>query len=345
MKNKKIISEFERLIAYIKNVALDKALQDNDKKETNKQRFRLRNFTRVLSILKKFDEKITLKNYQDLEFIDGIGKGTLERVKEILENKKLSEIGDYVDSNIEKKKALKDLESVVGIGKKNALKFYQEGITTVKQLKNMHKKGEIELNDKVLLGLKYYKKYKQNIPREEIDKTYKFLKKILKDVNKENKLTAKNKYCLEICGSYRREKDHSNDVDILLTKFGTKENIDCTPHLTLFVNKLKEKKFLVDDMTDKNIKTKYMGFSKFKDNPIRRVDIRFVPYTSYYSAILYFTGSNTLNQKMRRIAKKLGYKLSEYGLFTIKDDKKIKIKSEKEIFKKLKMDYIEPKFR
>jgi len=208
----------------------------------------------------------------------------------------------------------------------------------------MYKDGKIELNDKVLLGLKYYKKYKQHIPREEIDQTYKFLKKIVNDINKEKKLTAKNKYCLEICGSYRREKEFSNDIDILLTKLGTKENIDCEPHLVLLVNKLKSIKFLVDDMTDKKIKTKYMGFGKFEDNPVRRIDIRFVPYTSYYSAVLYFTGSNILNQKMRRIAKKLGYKLSEYGLFLI-EGKKIKVKSEKDIFKKLNMDYIEPKFR
>ena len=40
-------------------------------------------------------------------------------------------------------------------------------------------------------------------------------------------------------------------------------------------------------MTDKNIETKYMGFSKFKDNPVRRIDIRYVPYSSYHSAIFY----------------------------------------------------------
>ena len=27
-------------------------------------------------------------------------------------------------------------------------------------------------------------------------------------------------------------------------------------------------------MTDKNIKTKYMGFSKLKNKPVRRIDIR-----------------------------------------------------------------------
>ena len=209
----------------------------------------------------------------------------------------------------------------------------------------MYKSGEKELNDKILLGLKYYKKYKQNIPRKEIDEIYKFLKKELDKINKKEKLIKKNKYCLEICGSYRRKQLVSNDIDILITKFGTMEDLKCEKHLLLFVNQLKQNNFLIDDMTDKKIKTKYMGFGKYKENPVRRIDIRFVPYSSYYSALLYFTGSNLLNQKMRRIAKKKGYKLSEYGLFQLKTNKKVIVKSEKDIFKKLDIDYIEPKLR
>ena len=42
--------------------------------------------------LKKYDEEITIDNYKELGEIDGIGKGSLDRVKEILENKKLSEL-------------------------------------------------------------------------------------------------------------------------------------------------------------------------------------------------------------------------------------------------------------
>ena len=29
-------------------------------------------------------------------------------------------------------------------------------------------------------------------------------------------------------------------------------------------------------MTDKNIVTKYVGFGKYLDNPVRRIDIRFI---------------------------------------------------------------------
>ena len=173
-------------------------------------------------------------------------------------------------------------------------------------------------------------------------------------MNKQYGLDDSNKFCLIICGSFRRKKPFSGDIDVLLTKFDskrkdTKKNSTYLPH---FIHKLKKprrqndnKPFLLDDMTDKNIVTKYMGFSKYLDNPVRRIDIRFIPYDSYHTATLYFTGSGELNKKMRQIAKDQGYKLSEYELSDIKTKKKVKINSEEDVFKKLGMDYIKPEFR
>ena len=87
-----------------------------------------------------------------------------------------------------------------------------------------------------------------------------------------------------------------------------------------------------------------MGFSKFKDNFIRRIDIRYIPYHSYHYALLYFTGSSDLNKKMRELAKSKELKLSEYGLFD-KNNKKFKVKSERDIFKKLGLEYLPPRLR
>lgn len=349
--NKKLVDEFERLIAFIKQQQ-DKAYAEKDVKEANKQSFRLRTLRLALSVIKKYHEKITLKNYNDLSDISGIGKGTIKRVKEILENGKLAELGDFKDTKKDKKKALEDLESVIGIGRSKAIELYEEGIKSVNDLKKKHKKGKIELNDKILLGLKYYGVYQQNIPRDEITRIYKFIKKKVKQMNKHYKLSENYAYCFEICGSYRRERPYSNDIDILFTKFRTTPNSpENDKQLKRFVNRLKkESKFnnnqplLVDDMTDKNIVTKYMGFCKYKDRPVRRIDIRYVPYTYYHSALLYFTGSADLNKKMRSIAIKKGYKLSEYGLFD-KNDKRLPIKSERDIFKILGLEYLDPRLR
>ena len=87
-----------------------------------------------------------------------------------------------------------------------------------------------------------------------------------------------------------------------------------------------------------------MGFLKYKNNPNRRIDIRFVPYESYHSALLYFTGSAELNKKMRQIAKTKKLKLSEYGLFKDNGDK-IPINNERVVFDILEMEYLVPRLR
>ena len=129
MANNKIISEFERLIAFIQN--------ENDNNIANK--FRIKQLSNVLNILKKYPEKITLDNLGSLKEVGGIGKGSIDRIIEILSNGSLSELGNFVDTNTDKKLALQDLESVVGIGHVHALELYNKVITSFKELKKQIK--------------------------------------------------------------------------------------------------------------------------------------------------------------------------------------------------------------
>jgi DNA polymerase/3'-5' exonuclease PolX len=114
--------------------------------------------------------------------------------------------------------------------------------------------------------------------------------------------------------------------------------------LNNYINYLHNIGFLLDDLTDKNIITKYMGFCKLK-NDIRRIDIRFIPMYSYFTAILYFTGSYEFNQYIRSIAKKQGYKLNEYELINLKTNKQEFILSEQDVFYKLNIEYLPPNKR
>ncbi len=346
-----LVSEFQRLIAFLKEET-DKYRSSKNIKKVKQNTFRIRQLSNVLYILKKYPKTINLNNYKELDDISGIGKGSIKRIKEILEKGKLSELGDFTTSNNvkkEKNKSINELEQVVGIGRARALELYEKGVKSIKMLKTKIKNKEIEVNDKIILGLKYHGVYETNIPRKEVTKYYKIIINIIKKINKKLDNNSSNEYIFEICGSYRREKLVSNDIDVLITKCGVKNKTD--KHLKRIIKQMKknikknnDKPLLVDDMTDKKVSTKYMGFSQHKDNPIRRIDIRFVPYDSYYSALLYFTGSRDFNKKMRKIAKDKGYKLSEYGLFD-KDDNKIKVKSERGIFKKLDMEYLPPRLR
>jgi DNA polymerase/3'-5' exonuclease PolX len=337
--NEKIISQFEKLIIQISNL---------DDASTTSNTFRVRQLKNVVSILKKYPTNITIDNYLELKKVSGIGKGSLDRIKEILTNGSLSELVDttLTKSQIKKNNIIQELETVIGIGPKMAIKFYNASIKSVDDLKKKVEKKEIKVNEKLLLGLKYYGKFEGNIPRKEITNVYTILKSIISKFNKKEKKNSK--YIFEICGSYRRQKPTSGDIDVLVSKFGDLD--DDENYLENIISSLKEsikknndKPLLIDDLTELG-HTKYMGFIKYKDNPPRRIDIRFIPYNSWFSALLYFTGSAQLNKQMRQNAKKKNLKLSEYGIFKANGEKLV-INSEKDIFKILDMEYLEPQER
>jgi len=351
MSNNEIITEFKRLVEFIKN-KIDLLRKEKNIKEATNLNFKVRIFNNVISAIKSYPIKITMDNYKDLQSIQGIGKGSIERIKDILTNGKLTELSNFKDTKNEKKNTIEELEDIVGIGRAHAIELYDKGIKNIEELKKAIKDNSIEVNDKIKLGIKYHGIYKVDIPRKEIDGYYKLFQTLLKRINRTLELNDNKEYIFEICGSYRRGKITSGDVDVLISKKGTKlGKIKDDKHLERFVKKLKQqlkyndgKPLLLDDMTDKNIKTKYMGFSKLKNKPVRRIDIRFIPYSSYYYALLYFTGSSDLNKKMRMIAKKKGLKLSEYGLSDT-DGNIVKANSERDIFKHLDMEYLPPKLR
>ena len=97
--NEVMIKEFEALA--------------NQSKNTEGNSFRVRSHFKVLKILKELDFEI--ENTDQVKDIKGIGKNTLARIKEVLENGYLKGI-QKSDEIQDKMKTLKDLERITGIG-------------------------------------------------------------------------------------------------------------------------------------------------------------------------------------------------------------------------------------
>jgi DNA polymerase/3'-5' exonuclease PolX len=120
--------------------------------------------------------------------------------------------------------------------------------------------------------------------------------------------------------------------------------------------------------------TRFQGLIRTAHNHIRRVDLLWVPYESYWAALFYFTGSDIFNRITRAIALRKGYSLTNWGLYpftekvtrrrrenivvndlTLLDDphapskyvtgKKLDIRSEAEIFETLDIAYVPPEKR
>jgi len=345
--NRLIIEQFSNLVKQIQAEYLN-AQVENDVNEMKMHKFRLVSVKKILSILQKLDFEIN--DVDDVSGIAGIGKGTIGRIKEILETGKLSELKSKYDKKKQSKiDSILDLEQIIGVGSSIGKKLVTKyGIKSVADLKKAVKSGKLKVNDKILLGLKYYGVIERNIPRNEIQSIEKYLVKEAHKIDPGLEIM--------ICGSYRRGKKTSGDIDVLMyhTDVKTSKQIihpkkyGLDSYLEIYVNQLTDKGFLLDNMTDKNYNIKYMGFSRYKNNPIRRIDIRYIPYQSLPTAMLYFTGPYELNTIMRSAAKKRGMILNEYGLYNIDmigARTSNKIKSEADVFKALGMKYLTPEER
>jgi DNA polymerase/3'-5' exonuclease PolX len=326
--NSTIIAEFTQLIKQIKY-----DIDHGKKANAMVDMYRLKQISAALSIIKAYPKEIT--SGAQLADIKGIGKGTVKRIDEIIKTGHLSEI--KIREPDEKYLAqIDELTQIFGIGRRVAYDMIvNNNIRSIDELDKAFKTGKIELPYHITLGLKYHKIYKESIPRTEVTEIDGFIQKAIRSVDPT--------LFGVICGSYRRGRDTSNDIDILLSNKGPNNE----KLLKQLVTKLRESHFILDDI-DPNYKVKYMGFCKFGSNPVRRLDIMYVPYKSYYTALVHFTGSGEFNRKIRELALELGYTLSQHGLYVVKNgkkDKMIPITSEKDLFDKLGLEYVPPEKR
>lgn len=155
--------------------------------------------------------------------------------------------------------AINLLTRVSGIGPAKAKELLAAGIKTLDDLK----KHEEKLNHHQKIGLKYvynreqidfcyniiifryFEDFEKRIPRKEIEQIEKIMKDIIAELNEE--------YIIIICGSYRREKEDSGDIDVLLTypAYTSKEQKLKKENSVLksVVRSLEKKKLIVDTIS------------------------------------------------------------------------------------------------
>ena len=333
--NNSIINEFNNLIYQINYILVNFDLSD---KEKTREEYRLKSLTTSLNIIKNFNKPLKdNQNIIELSNLKGIGKGTIDRIKEINKSGKLSEI--VINKNSQQ--YFNNLIKIYGIGPKYAFKLLKQGIKSIDELKTAIKNNQVKITNNIRLGIKYYDKLQENNKRSVIKKHKIILKSALDKVIKDYKL-LKTDLFIKLCGSYRRKKDLINDIDCLLVINSNK--IKNRNWLNIYVNELKKINYIVDSFTNKQ-QEKYMGFVKNINDTVLRLDIQKIDHKRYPFALLYFTGNKYFNLFIRNKAKEKGYKLNEFGLF--KNNKQIQkeIKTEKDIFEFLDLKYLKPSDR
>jgi len=261
----------------------------------------------------------------ELKNIPGIGEGMAQKIEEYLKTGKISKFEEVKKGVSDELIAIMDIP---GMGPKTLSMLHKEkGINNFSQL-------EKALNDGSLLGLfgmgekkienikRGIQLLKQSKGRMNLGVAFPVAKRIVETLRQK---TGSKK--IEWAGSLRRMKENIGDIDILATG-KDKEKI-----LQVFTHLPEVKGVLASGETKASMIVE--GGTQ--------IDLRVVEEDSYGAALQYFTGSKGHNIHLRGIAKAKGIKINEYGAF--KGEKKIAGKEEKDIYRSLGMDWIEPELR
>ena len=162
----------------------------------------------------------------------------------------------------------------------------------------------------------------------------------------------------DVAGSYRRKKPTSRDVDIVICIPETKTSTQFWDALQLKLRGSRSLIFSKPYASGPDKISVIMGFhgkatvrgvtKKYKVNI--KLDLFFTHSNEYMFTLLYGTGSGNFNMIMRAQAKRKGYLLNQRGLFIVVDKagdilKRVRIRNEKDLFKKLNMKYKLPEDR
>lgn len=134
---------------------------------------------------------------------------------------------------------------------------------------------------------------------------------------------------VEPAGSIRRRRETIGDIDLLVASTDPDGVARAIAALDL------TKQILARGPT----KISFLTHDDFQ------IDVRIVPPETWGAALQYFTGSKAHNIALRERAIRLGYKVSEYGVFREADGRRVAGRTEEEVYARLGLPWIPPELR
>jgi DNA polymerase (family X) len=275
---------------------------------------------RVADILKDPERKVT--------DIPGIGKGLAVVLHEILDHGSC----ERRDLLLQKfPPAALEFLKIQGLGPKSiALLFEHYQVRTIAELERLCLDQKLRVLPR--MGAKLEEKVLKSIAQYR-QRTGRFLLSYAEDMARE--LTA---YLGETpgieqitpAGSLRRGRETVGDLDLLVTGPAAADVLE------RFVRFPRVEQLLARGENKASATAGREGL---------QVDVRALPRESFGAALQYFTGSKDHNVAVRTRAVKMGFKLSEYGLFRSADDTKVAGETEAGVYEALGLAWIPPELR
>ena len=296
-------------------------------------RFRVNAYQRAARVIKEQTQDLShlVDDASALIAIEGIGKGTAEKIVEYVQTGAIEEHAELIKQVPE---GVREMLNISGLGPKGVATLWKQGgVESIDELKRKIDAGE--LTDLPRMGAKTLARI-----RKAIDFTQKAADRIkLGDalmlarsvVDRLRGVGGIQK--IKYAGSLRRGSETVGDIDILAC-------CDDPERIARAFRGLP----IVDQVL----------FSGVTRNSVLleggiQVDLRIVPEESYGAALAYFTGSKEHNIVMRERAIKHGMRLNEWGLWRGKDEdesaERVAGATEAEIYEALGLPFIDPPLR
>ncbi len=234
----------------------------------------------------------------------------------------------------EQKQLIQELTGFMGVGASTAKALIKRGLTNINQIRSKKYSDLLSDQTKIFLSLKPVKR----ILHKQIEVLESTVTKLLKNTE------------MIIVGSYRRNTRFSRDVDVMV--ISNDKKILCKLIKKLQTKLGKDNVYPYTVGSDKVSVIIAADFSPAKKRGVAKKkyykwDFFRTPIKDKWAMLLYSTGSQSHNIKMRNKAKRKGMLLNQTGLYN-RETKKLlseKAKSEKFFFDKLDMKYKSPKER
>ncbi len=262
-----------------------------------------------------------------LKGVKGIGAGLTEHIEEWVATGKIA-ASEKLKKEIPP--GLLDMMTIPGLGPKKAKALWDKlGVVDMEKLEAGAKDGSIaalagfgpKSAENILAGIEQRRKFSG---RHRLDVALDAAGEIL-DQLKKLKVVRR----IELGGSVRRRRETIKDLDFVVESDAPETVMEA------FVN-------------DPNVE-RVVGHGETKSSVLLRngipADLRVVDRAQFAAALNYFTGSKEHNTHLRGRAKKMGFKLNEYGLFPDDKETALPCKDEADIYKRLGLRYIEPEMR
>ena len=290
--------------------------------------FRIRAYRRAALNLRNFTEDLeTLAASGSLQNIPGIGPDLANKAQELLATGRLrylQELRKQIPAGIVL------LMNIPGIGPKTAKMLYDRfKIQSIRQLEQLIRQGKIR--NVPGLGLKKEENMQRGI---ELVKSGQERMLLVEAITLGNAVMAELKKepgvgRISLAGSLRRRKETIRDIDVLVASDKAKKVTQRFVKLGIVAQ------VQACGDTKASVRTK-SGF---------QIDLRVVPEESFGAALVYFTGSKEHNIKIRGLALKKGLTINEYGVFKVKNNRRVAGREEEEVYKAIGLPWIPPELR